>query len=366
MRVLNAWPILICFMLIRLSTDAQSAAAVAIPLMDLKTPNSPCFQLLDIAPASIAHPSDPKEFAMSALSDVGSGTVLPKNFAFELAPYWYFRPRNENVYKYLNIDTNKGPTYFFTGIPRKLGISVASSFNDSTAGSLLKSTNYISLGVRTNLLTIRSSRNIDSLKMHLNNLRLRQYKYTAYGVKADSLALYVLADKKDSSALQSDLNQIPLFQLDAAFAYSDAFSSNSFSQSRFNRTAGWITATLGIPLGKRYNDELSLLGLFKLMQDNLLRDTTHNVFQQKSAVDVGGKLSYSNGNFIIGVEFVQRSYAASASLDSHRCVGMLQYQVNSTLYLTASFGQNFGNVNNLFSIIGFHFGFGNKGATLPD
>jgi len=89
----------------------------------------------------------------------------------------------------------------------------------------------------------------------------------------NDLAKGVLADKADSTNLQIDLNQIPIFQLDAAFAYSEAFESNSFNHSRFNRTAGWLTATLGIPLGRKYNNNVSVLGLFKLLRDNLLTDT---------------------------------------------------------------------------------------------
>jgi len=80
--------------LIGIRTNAQNAAATSIPLMDLKSPNSPCFQLLDIAPASVTHPATPKEFGLSALSQLESGHgALPTNFAFELAPYWYFKTK---------------------------------------------------------------------------------------------------------------------------------------------------------------------------------------------------------------------------------------------------------------------------------
>ena len=39
-----------------------------VKLIDLKTPNSPGFQLLDISPSSIERPTNPKEFSLKVLN----------------------------------------------------------------------------------------------------------------------------------------------------------------------------------------------------------------------------------------------------------------------------------------------------------
>ncbi|HLY68739.1 MAG TPA: hypothetical protein VKR53_03350 [Puia sp.] len=342
---------------------------LSIPLANLKTPNSPCFQLLDISPSSVEHPGNPKEFAVSALSQLNNGNGIPKNFAYEIAPYWFFKPQSENVYKYINVDASHSAAHYYTGILRKLAISIASTFSDSTSGSLLNNTNYISFGIRTNLITIRKNSNIDNIIQDIHNLHGIQGSCTVVGQTATELAQCERSHpnyKTDSAALQNDMNETPLFQLDAAAAYSEAYAANSFNNSRFNRSAEWITATFGESFWRNHRDKFYLMGMFKLLQDKILTDTAKSVFENKSAIDLGGKLSYSNGNFLIGVEFVQRTYAGDKAISSNRCVGIIQYKMNDNLYLTTSFGQNFGSTHNLFTLVGLNFGFGNKGLSLPD
>lgn len=372
-----------------------------VPLTDLKTTNNPCFQLLDIAPSTISSPASPKDLGLALLQNLSSGSALPKNFALSVSPYWYFKSDNENVYRYLNVDT-LGGKHIFSGIVRKLAISVSSTFNDSTNASMLKNTNYYAAGIYTNILTIRSSQNQDSVKKYANVVSARlkanaikaftdSIKNTpAYKAKtpdqqtaflnslftdhdliqaqAASVAHALAKDTiytNDSKDLQTALN-IPLLQLDAAGAYSQAFPGNSTSGSRFNRLAGWLTAALNISFSTKHADYLSFLALGKLISDNLLTDTTHNIYQRKSAHDLGGRLSYTVSSFALGFELIYRTYPDASTYNSHRAVGFIQFKVNDNIYLTGSFGQNFGNSSNLFTLLGVNFGFGNKSASLPD
>jgi hypothetical protein len=375
---------------------AQTGAQV--PLSNLKTTNNPCFQLLDIAPSSITEPASAKDLGLAVLQNLSGGSALPKNFAFSVAPYWYFRPSNENVYKYLNLREDSASN-MFAGILRKLDISLSSTFNDSTSGSLLKNTNYYAVGCYTNILTYRTPKSQDSIRVYLNEIssELKAANTAAQKQVFDSLnaagkdpnAIFtdtalmriqgndrdnILAKDKTYATASKGLvdaisgTKMPLFQLDGAGAYSQAFPGNSTSGSRFNRLAGWLTATFNIPLSTKHADYLSILVLGKLMGDNLLTDTAKNVYTRASAHDIGGKLTYTMSSaFSLGFEFIQRTYGSSESgYNSHRAVGFLQYKVNDNIYLTGSFGQNFGNSNNLFTLLGVNFGFGNKSASLPD
>ena len=360
---------LFCLGLVLQGLAQSNSSTRTAPLGDLKSTNNPTFQLLDIAPSSISQPADPKELGLSLQQTISSGSALPKNFAISVAPYWYFKPAGENVYKYLNLPY-AGKNHTFSGIARKLSVSVSSTFNDSTSGSLLKNTNYFAGGITTNILTIRQAKDQDTIANLLTIISSRIH--TAQRQPIDSVAKFLAKDSiyvKASKDLQDAIGgmSLPLFQVDAAGAYSEAFAGNATSSSRFSRVAGWVTATLSTPLSKTHNDNLSILGLFKLMDDNLLVDTAKNTFERKSAIDIGGRLSYTNKTITIGFEFIQRSYSGASVYNSHRAVGLLQYKVNDNIYLTGSFGQNFGSsVTNLFTALGLSFGFGNKAQTLPD
>ena len=69
---------------------AEAPAAPTITLADLRTPTSPAFTLLGIAPTDIERPTTPRAFAVSLLSALrdGDGSLLPRDFALEVAPYW--------------------------------------------------------------------------------------------------------------------------------------------------------------------------------------------------------------------------------------------------------------------------------------
>lgn len=382
---------------------AQTVSGGQVPLTNLKTTNNPCFQLLDIAPASISEPASPKDLGLSLLQNLAGGSALPKNFALSVAPYWYFKPTGEDVYKYLNVshDYNGKTKQNVSGVLRKLNISVSSTFNDSTNGSLLKNTNYYAGGVYTNLLTLRSGPNKTDITTSLDTISgreragerafwdslrhtipeaivgpqlqamLLEQRRNPNNIKAApaSIANFMRNDPANITAsknLQTALNA-PLFQLDAAGAYSQAFPGNSTSGSRFNRIAGWLTATLNLPLSTKHGDYLSLLLLGKLMSDNLLTDSAKSVYTRASAHDIGGKLTYTMSSaFSLGFEGIWRTYPDEGKYNSHRAVGFIQYKVNDNIYLTGSFGQNFGSSNNLFTLLGVNFGFGSKSASLPD
>lgn len=376
-----------------------------INLKDLKTPDSPGFQILDVAPSSIVRPSNPKALAASFLSLTNSGTALPRNFALEVSPYWYIKSDSASVYKYLSINqTANKETIDFKGILSKMSISIASVYSDSTSGSLLKNTNYLSFGIRTNLLTYRTAAQNQKLQARLkqitdkikeiksnetekkNLIALRNNLDNQRDVEVDETKKAILSSKinllddqikeiinasseKLEKKLEADeetqknikrLNELPLLQIDGAFAYSEAIPENNYEKKRFNRRGYWLNASLNtFSLDKeRLHDNLSLMGTLRYLQDNILIENTTNQFQQSKGYDVGFRIEYSIKELSLSYEYLKRDYSNKSVLNTERKVGTLQYQINDSFYLTGSYGSNFGKVDNLFVLVGINYGFG--------
>lgn len=380
------------------------SAQKEINIEDLKTPNSPGFQILDIAPTSIERPVNPKALAVSLLSLTSSGTVIPKNFAMEISPYWYTKSDNASVYQYLSINTENKETSDFSGILRKMSISMASVFSDSTSGSLIKNTNYISFGVRTNLFTYRTAAQNEKLQQSLKNITEKIKEIKSNNVEKKKLLglrtryrndlnnepdqdkKAVIISKIDSIQTQIDnlieaspeemekkldadedvqknmksLKELPLFQLDGAFAYSEAIPGNKYENNRFNRSGFWFNASLNaFSIDKeKLEDNLSILGTLRFIRDNALVENTLDEFKKNKAFDYGFKAEYTVKDFSISIEYLKREYSGNSALNSERTVGVLEYKLNDNLYFTGTYGKNFGQENNLFTLFGINYGFG--------
>jgi hypothetical protein len=330
-----------------------------VDVKQLQTPNSPGFQILDISPSSIGRPTSPKQFALNIFNASNSGSSIPKNYAIEIAPYWFFRPTGERPKFYLNADH----AISFKGILRKLSISTASAFNDSTSGSLLKNTNYLSIGLRTNVLTIRSkslnkviNTALINMARRIRDVAPRTADHRLNVSDPDKIESAMAADAEYQSNLKNALLP-PVFELDVAGAYSGAFPNNDFSNSRFDREGFWLTGDFTPTILKQKFGNLSLLGVFRLMNVNALMDTADNIFKTTNSADLGVSISYTFNQLSISGEYVNRSYSNNSTLDSYRKVLLIQYRVNKSLYVTGTYGKNFGDSKNLFALLGLNWGF---------
>ena len=333
-----------------------------VKLSDLKTPNSPGFQLLDISPSSIDRPTNPKEFSLKVLSLANTSNGIPKNFALEFSPFWYLKKKNENIYKYLGVSEDTVGLKLSTGILRKANLSLASTFSDSTSGSLLKNTNYISFGIKTNILTLRTPKQ----NKVINKALLEASKRIDDLQNEPNLSLEELEKKLDADNIYKEAikiaNKLPLLQLDGAFAYSDAFTDNLFNNKRFNRSAIWTSLAINADFKNKNQDNhsLSFIFLAKHLRDNILKDTSDFIFLKTNAYDFGGKIEYNINRLCISVEYVKRNYNTDKNLNSDRTVGIIQYKISDNLYATGAYGKNFGDFNNVFSLIGLNWGFGSS------
>jgi hypothetical protein len=281
---------------------------------------------------------------------------------------------------------------------------MASVFSDSTSGSLMRNTNYISFGVRTNLFTYRTAAQNKKLQQCLTNItnKIREIKsndvekkkliglFNKYDneldTETDPVQKAIIQSKIAQISVQIDalieaspevlekkleqdgetqknlkmLKELPLFQLDGAFAYSDAIPDNEYENKRFNRSGFWFNASLNaFSVDKeKLEDNLSIMGSIRFISDNILVENTTDQFERNKAFDYGFKGEYTVKDFSISIEYLKREYSANSALDSERTVGVLQYKLNDNLYFTGTYGKNFGDMNNLFTLFGINYGFG--------
>ncbi|ESU20297.1 hypothetical protein FEDK69T_28100 [Flavobacterium enshiense DK69] len=395
-----------------------------VKIDDLKTPDSPGFQILDISPTSIEKPINPQALGLTLLSQTNNGTGLPSNFAMEVSPYWYFKDSKASIHKYLNIRTDNKPTATMSGILQKLSISMASVYSDTISGSLQAKTNYLSFGIRTNLFTYRLSKQNkylmgtlekisnkvvllkpkeiitddkesekkrleseneilkdqisistnDVIKKSLNetleknNERIQELNEEIVAIEMDAPDTYynVLKEDKELKSYLKELDAPPLIQIDGAFAYSEAFLNNTFDNKRFNRSGVWANVAINSAgmTAQKANYNFSAVGLVKFINDNVLTDTVNNLFEHQNALDIGIKVDFQIKDFSMAYEHIHRNFSESTGVDSDRNVFIIQYEITDGLYFTGSYGKNFGEVNNLFTLFGINYGFGDSPLTV--
>lgn len=341
-------------------TTAMFAAAQepfdSVKVEDFKLPSTPGFALLDIAPTTIQRPSNPKQFAFSLLNFTGNNGTLPRDFAMEVTPYWFLKLKNETFYKYSSVSDGEYKNYF-TGILRKMSFSLSTHFNDSGKNFLPK-TNYISFGVRTNLITVWGRNQTKELETYLT-----AFKSIAGRVAEMELTVQQKADTLD--ALQNEeLKKIkrfaaikPLFQVDIAFASADMFADNKYDNRKFFKNAFWINAGLNLPVSN--NGYLYIIGYARAGKENLLTDTAKRVFVRDAHFDLGVKLEYEQNKFSVGFEHIQRIYDNRTQYNGRRTVLIVQYKIDNNLNLYGTYGKNFPEFNNLFTLFGINWAFGN-------
>src|SRR6185503_18826205 len=86
----------------------------------IRTPASPAFLLLGIAPTSVERPNTPSDLALSFLNRAAAFTGLPRDVAIEWSPYWLARHRGLKW----EDDTTRTP---LTSLARTATISIATA-----------------------------------------------------------------------------------------------------------------------------------------------------------------------------------------------------------------------------------------------
>jgi hypothetical protein len=362
--------------------------AQQLELKELNVPNSPAFTILDHSPKVIDRPGTAKTFTASIVNLINQGSGLPKNFSLEVAPYWLFK-NNLTVYSYLGIDRNTKKQSNIFSNARNISVSIGSVYKDSSK-SLPFSANYFAFGVRVNpvrivrgkvtgdvITTVEAiaGKQVTMLKTVTDACLVSVADATSAEFKTCIAKGVTEARKKDQPILDlekrlQDLLAIkPVFQLDLAFAGSFTFKDNSFDDNHHHRSGIWTTMELNVPLTDNKDIEkmianknyLSVYGKVRYISED--STTNYKTFTQHKLLDFGGRIEFELDKFSISFESIHRINRTNDKLNTNRNVGILQYKIRDDLFLSGTFGKNFGNVNNLFALLGLNWGFGKQSLT---
>jgi hypothetical protein len=352
-----------------LSTFSQSDS---VSLKDLEIPDAPGFMLLDKSPTTIQTPTSSKAFIISALHAINENSGIPKNYAVDLTPFWFFRHPQMTAYKYAGYDIAQNKQLIFSQLQKA---SVSFAYVTGYDSLTVKDVSNFAVGLRANIITFRSAKDIADLKQ-ANNLLVDQLKSEQERLKAyvgDILlsvtdpVLYELKVREfyakeatyktvQKSQIADILKRHALFSLDGAVAWSGFFLDNQYANDHFGRFGSWLTVHVSKVLDPKqeHQNYLNIYAIGRYLADATQRNeagdfTTHNF------IDAGGKLELEFRKLAIGYEYLYRTNPDN-STHTYRSNGLLKYRVSDQLFLTAAFGRNFGTENNLISLLGLNWG----------
>lgn len=367
----NTWVSAIFSVGFALSTFSQSDS---VSLKDLDIPDAPGFMLLDKAPTTIQTPTSSKAFVISALNAIHENGGIPKNYAVDLTPFWFFRHPQMTAYKYAGYDIEKNRRLIFSQLKKA---SVSFAYVTSYDSLTVKDVSNLAIGLRTNIIHVRSKRDIQDLKtannLLVDQLKSEQERLVAYvGDVLLSVTDPVLYDLKvrqfyaeealkkttRKSAIADILKRHALFSVDGAIAYSGFFLDNQFSDRHFGRFGSWLTMHVSKVLDPKQErvNYVNFYAIGRYLSDGTQRnDFGPGEYLQQHLIDAGGKLEFEFRQLSIGYEYLYRANLSNQA-STYRASGLIKYRISDQLFLTGAFGRNFGTENNLISLVGLNWG----------
>jgi hypothetical protein len=156
--------LLLCVLAIGAPSAFAQAPPATITLDGLQTPPSPAFTLLGVSPTTIDRPTTPQGIAFNLLAAaVKSDSLIPSDYALEVAPYWLKnRP---------NLSYN---TYFAPKTTQSIAQTLSFSFVTSKPANTPTGTTDIGFGARTSIRAGHASLKVRNL---LKSLASDHIKY---------------------------------------------------------------------------------------------------------------------------------------------------------------------------------------------
>lgn len=339
------------------------ADSLAVQLERLRTPTSPAFVVLGISPTAVERPTTPRGFALGLVSAAAqSDDLVPDNYAAEFAPYWLGSRRQLTFRDYYD------PTLL-----QRLQQTFSVSFATNTVVENDDSLPAVGAGFRIAPFVGRASRHLDSLVASLDHVQdsLLDVRIALRRARTSADSAAVLARQKafaDSnvvltSQIRAEMNDDDGrvgFRMQIAGGVAAYYPGNQFTAGKIGRTGLWGTAAYRLE-----RPGVDLIALARLLRNE---EGT-----KQDAVDVGGRAVLLFEPFAASFEWVSRSVSGDAGsgpdgtpgfASGSRGVGMLEYRVNSDLFVSFSFGQDYPREGEdgqpLVAILGGQFNFGSR------
>jgi hypothetical protein len=332
--------------------QAGSDTSIALVLDALRTPASPAFTLLGVAPMTVERPTSPSALAVSLLSATGADDLLPRNYALELAPYWLVRHPD------LTFDAYYRPG-FLGGIVQSLSMSVATvPLDQLTAG--VDSGTALGLGARAYLVPGRAHPDLAQRERELRAIQDASNR-VLLDVEDEAVQQRLL-DSLDALAQGIALEMQELdtervgWLLELAGAAAFAFPGDRADSGAVERIGGWLTIAYRIP-----EPSLDLVAVARY-------ERAQRATPARDLIGIGARLAWRLEDFTLSVEFLERlgDRAADGTRPGYRAAGNLEYRLPRLGFLTATFGSDDeGGQARFISTIGVNLGFGTIPLRLP-
>lgn len=367
--------------LVGYSLQAQTNKDGVIPLGELAVPNSPSFILMDVAPSNIESPSTPKEFVLGLSQHFDKESKFFQDYSIQFTPYWWFKPKGRDVYSFMSLKKNPATKIYeqnVTGGLKFTNVSVAFLNKDVIQGTTGLNQKIVSLGARTTLIKIQ----------HRNYAKILNETIDDWHVKAlDELAtfqdaLFNVTDETEKQKLlekqvnlkntSSDkvaerikelISEKPLFNWDVAGGMATYGIGDSVWKA--GRYGAWTTLASFIPLdtARPHINYLDVLISARYLQDNYVVNDSNRIVKGNS-LDIGGKLGFEINNFSLFGEAIFRKISEVDDWQK-RITGILNYRVKKNIFITATYGTDFGPRKKIIALFGINWGFGNEKMVLP-
>lgn len=330
---------------------ANLVAQNEIKIKDLEIPNAPALSLLDETTTILETPKNIKTLTSSIASGLGN------NMAIEFSPYLLFS-NNKSFYDYNGFkvisdkDENKKieEKGIFGQIITNFSVSIASVKKDSLSN--------LSVGLRTNLLTIQNPKR-SKIFHKAEVIYNKKYKISKEEdpEKLPNNLEYIELTKEYNKLLDSvaSLNTKPLFSVDVAGGYSHVYTNHNYNSGTKGKVASWLTFSYNNEINtnsKGTSSYVSFYGIGRFIQDNNYYEESSNNIISKDFFDCGGKIEIDFGKLMFGYEYVSRLNEN----DNYRSVGTIKYKISKDIVLNGGFGKNFENNQNLVSFLGINWG----------
>ena len=345
-----------------------AARAQDVPQFNtIRTPTSPAFVVLGIAPAHVERPTTPSAIAVSFLEGLGEGaTLLPGSLSLETAPYWWQSHPGLTLEAYRDagaLERMLRSTTISLGITDSVPNRPAASASDAAYRRL-------AVGVRTTLVPGRQ--NDPPCIAGLNRWAAAVSADVASEVARAIAADPALAERADSlEALRA-----------AAFAGREAEVENAAAActEQIAATTGFaldgaLGAAFEFPEGRAANGQAGTFalwlspswlarsataaGVLRFTRDALQTDTA------SSALDIGVRGIHASDRWSLSAESVYRRLDRAGSADHLlRLTVLADVLLAGETWLTVSFGKDFDadDAGSLLALANLQWNVGGRGA----
>lgn len=347
MKGVLAWVLLAAATSDSAFAQQQAAGGQTVEIDDLRSPTAPAFVLLNVTPASIERPQNPRALTLNLLSSAAQGQGFPRNYALEVAPYWLTSHPN------LTFDEYGRPT-IADSILRTLSFSVATApLLDNAASEPKTVGSRLGIGVRTNIAAGQVNPGLSALVAALNQTNAEILLALEKG--QDISDLRAKAGEQARQIQQMDGQRIG-FLMTAAAGQVWNFPSDDFARRQRDRWGVWVTPAYRFRACGADDSECS--ARFDAIAVVRALGSRGNDMRW----DLGGRLLWQpTKELAISGEVLRRR--ANGGSEGSRTVALVEYRIREDLLLFGSFGKDFDDEEThrtLVSIMGLNIGFGRK------